>query len=86
MDDLIPTIMFGVGDITKQWNIQSTQNPRGFVWIAIMEDAKLGIQDQFKKDHVYIFKKGAKVTQVIENNGKLLITYTGLKKIEYART
>ena len=85
MDDLIPTIMFAVGDIKKQWDIQSTQNPRGFVWTAIVEDAKLGIQDQFKKNHVYIFEKGAKVTQIIENNGKLVMTHTGLKKIEYSK-
>ena len=57
MDDLIPTIIFGVGDITKQWNIQSTQNPRGFVWTAIMEDENWEYKINSKKTMFTFLKR-----------------------------
>ena len=81
MDDLIPKIMYGVGDIRKQWDIQPSQN--GFVWIARVDDASLGIIDQYGKKHLYIFEKGAKIVQWFENK-VLLMKYDGLKKIEYS--
>ncbi len=82
MEDLKPIILFGVGDLLKQWKILPASEERGFVWIAIIDDAKIGIVDQHKKQHIYIFEKGAKIIQRLEQNG-MEMTMSGFKKIEY---
>jgi len=80
METLTLKVMFGIGDITKQWDISGRKI---ILWIAKIEDAKLGITDQHDKEHVYIFKKGAKIEQWLENK-MLMMKYDGLKRIEYS--
>ena len=79
MEDLKPIILFDVGNLLEQWKILPASEGRGFVWISIVEDAKLGIVDQHKKQHVYIFKKGAKVIQRFDHE-EMLLSFSGLKK------
>ena len=82
MDDLIPIIMFCPDYFKKKWDI-SSHYKNEFVWTALKDDAKMGIVDQHKKEHIFIFKKGAKIIQWIEDQ-KLKIKYDGLKKIKYS--
>ena len=66
MDDLIPTILACPDYFKKKWDV-SSNNKNEFVWTALEDDAKMEIYDQHNKKHVYVFHKGAKITQWIEN-------------------
>ena len=81
MDDLIPTILACPDYFKNKWNIHSKNNE--FVWTALEDDAKMEIFDQYNKKHVYVFNKGAKITQWTEDQ-KSLMKLDGLKKIEYS--
>ncbi len=81
MDDLIPTILFCPDYFKNKWNVSSNKKNES-VWTALEDDAKIGIVDQHKKKHIFVFKKGAKITQWLEDQ-ELLMKFDGLKEIEY---
>jgi len=81
MDDLIPTILFYPDYFKNKWNVSSNKKNES-VWTALEDDAKMGIVDQHKKKHIFVFKKGAKITQWLEDQ-ELLMKFDGLKEIEY---
>ena len=83
MEDLRPLGLFVVGNPLEQWKVLPASEERRFIWIAIVEDAKLGIIDQYKKQHIYIFEKGAKIIQRFKQNKGMEMTMSGFKKIEY---
>ena len=81
MDDLIPTIMVCPDYFKNKWEVRFDKKNET-VWTALVDDARMGVIDQHNKEHSFVFKKGAKITQRIVDQ-KLLMTYNGLKKIEY---
>ena len=67
MDDLIPTVLVCPDNFKNKWDITIEGNET-IIWTAKEDDAKIGIIDQHKKQHTFVFKKGSRVIQWIEQD------------------